>query len=230
MENSNGNNKDVVPSWWKRLWTFVIIPQHSNAVVAVFSGLLFLATLVYTVFAGLQWDITKRALQADQRAWLLPNLISFNIEPQKPPVAEFIIQNTGKTPALNLNVVFRMELLDPQAAPRFDYSPPLITGGGGPVLFPNAPYAHFGVALLHQIEGANSVEPMPLTEPLLSKWNNRELMFVVYGRLEYRDNYGTDHWAKFCFHRVNLPNNAFSGSTAPLAMRECSDYNDVDRN
>ncbi|PYT78857.1 MAG: hypothetical protein DMG40_18540 [Acidobacteria bacterium] len=72
-----GESQDVRPisaetrggvGWWKRKWQFIIVPQHSNALVAVFSALLFLATVVYTVFAAFQWSEMKNATQASQRA------------------------------------------------------------------------------------------------------------------------------------------------------------------
>src|SRR5438874_516485 len=76
--NHAGSHDQDVPSisaetrggvgWWKRKWQFIIVPQHSNALVAVFSALLFLATVVYTVFAAFQWSEMKNATQASQRA------------------------------------------------------------------------------------------------------------------------------------------------------------------
>lgn len=52
--------------WWKRKWHFIIVPQHSNALIAVFSALLFIATVVYTIFAALQWSAMKMATEASQ--------------------------------------------------------------------------------------------------------------------------------------------------------------------
>jgi hypothetical protein len=54
--------------WWKRKWHFIIVPQHSNALVAAFSALLFIAMVVYTIFAALQWSAMKKATQAAQRS------------------------------------------------------------------------------------------------------------------------------------------------------------------
>ena len=52
--------------WWGRKWHFIIVPQHSNALVAVFSALLFIATVVYAIFAAFQWSEMKKATQASQ--------------------------------------------------------------------------------------------------------------------------------------------------------------------
>lgn len=52
--------------WWKRKWHFIIVAQHSNALVAVFSALLFMATVVYAIFAALQWSEMKKATEASQ--------------------------------------------------------------------------------------------------------------------------------------------------------------------
>lgn len=54
--------------WWKRKWHFIIVPQHANALVAVFSALLFIATVVYGIFAALQWSAMKKATQASERS------------------------------------------------------------------------------------------------------------------------------------------------------------------
>ena len=54
--------------WWQRKWQFIIVPQHSSALVAVFSALVFLAAVVYAIFAALQWSAMKEATQASQRS------------------------------------------------------------------------------------------------------------------------------------------------------------------
>src|SRR4029077_20175908 len=66
--NDKHNPSEETMGWWRRKWEFVIIPKHSNAVVAIFSALLFLATVFYTVFAALQWTTMKRQLTQMQDA------------------------------------------------------------------------------------------------------------------------------------------------------------------
>ncbi len=67
-------------AWWKRKWEFIIEPKHSNAVVAIFSVLLFIATASYTVFAALQWSVmtqsngvAREGLESVQRAFAFVN-------------------------------------------------------------------------------------------------------------------------------------------------------------
>lgn len=54
--------------WLGRKWNFIIAPQHSNALIAVFSALLFIATVVYTVFAAFQWSEMKKAARVSERS------------------------------------------------------------------------------------------------------------------------------------------------------------------
>ena len=54
--------------WWARKWNFIVAPQHSNALIAVFSALLFIATAVYTIFAAFQWSEMKKAAQVSERS------------------------------------------------------------------------------------------------------------------------------------------------------------------
>lgn len=54
--------------WWGRKWNSLIVPQHSNALIAVFSVLLFIGTVVYTVFAALQWSEMKKATEASEHS------------------------------------------------------------------------------------------------------------------------------------------------------------------
>ena len=78
--NHAGSHDQDVPSipaetrggvgWWKRTWHFIIVPQHSNALVAVFSALLFISTAVYAIFAALQWSEMQKATHASQRSAL----------------------------------------------------------------------------------------------------------------------------------------------------------------
>ncbi|MGA8027367.1 MAG: hypothetical protein WB992_09480, partial [Bryobacteraceae bacterium] len=49
-------------------WRFLINPSHSNAVMAIFSFLLLVATICYTVFAALQWRTMGDTLNEMKRS------------------------------------------------------------------------------------------------------------------------------------------------------------------
>src|SRR5947208_15568848 len=81
--NHAGSHDQDVPSipaetrggvgWWQRTWHFIIVRQHSNALVAGFSALLFISTAVYPIFAALQWPEMQKATHASQLSALPPN-------------------------------------------------------------------------------------------------------------------------------------------------------------
>jgi hypothetical protein len=77
--------------WWKRKWEFVIVPEHSNAVVAIFSTLLFAATTLYTVFAALQWCANKKAADAAFRAAITANSTLGEIQKQNTLIKQQLI-------------------------------------------------------------------------------------------------------------------------------------------
>lgn len=52
----------------RKLWAFLIEPRHSNAVVAIFTILLFATTFSYTIFAALQWTAMRETLSEMKRA------------------------------------------------------------------------------------------------------------------------------------------------------------------
>jgi hypothetical protein len=54
-----------------RIWTFVKAPERSNALVAIFTVVITLTGIIYTVFAGLQWSAMKNSIRIDQRAWAI---------------------------------------------------------------------------------------------------------------------------------------------------------------
>jgi hypothetical protein len=67
-----------------RWWDFITEPKHANAIMAIFTMLIFVTGALYTVFAGLQWCANQKAADAaasaaktakdtlvlDQRPWV----------------------------------------------------------------------------------------------------------------------------------------------------------------
>jgi hypothetical protein len=109
-DNANGTNNptEVSMGWWKRKWEFIIEPKHSNAVVAIFSGLLFFATLAYIVFAGLQWNTMDKQL-TEMRSSARPYITAIPPLYGEIPAANFHdisltgrFANFGNSPAINV--------------------------------------------------------------------------------------------------------------------------------
>lgn len=105
----------------KKSWEFLIEAKHSNALVAIFSFLLFLATSLYTVFAALQWSQMKKATQVTQDTLTLTreqlvgtlgavvkmNPFDFAISSTNAQV-QIALMNIGHVPARNVRVAFEI--------------------------------------------------------------------------------------------------------------------------
>jgi len=65
-----------------RFWQFIIDQKHSNAIVAIFTVLIFVTGLLYTIFAALQWSairetngIARDTFNAANRPYVGPNAV-----------------------------------------------------------------------------------------------------------------------------------------------------------
>jgi len=119
----NENRSDGTP-WWKILFEVTAV----------------LVLVVYTTFAGLQWESMHDALLVDQRAWVsvvVPN--SFPLDGSS-ILAPIQIANTGKTPAKDVEGDIVATVLKKGEEPSFDFSTghPLNKLYAG-AIFPNAP-------------------------------------------------------------------------------------------
>lgn len=214
--------------WLKRTWAFVEVPGHSNALIAIFSVLLFFATILYTVFAALQWTASKQALHLDQRPWVVARTNEAQaLEVGKTVSVQLAIANTGKTPAFAVEGRFRMEAVNSQEAPSFDYSAPGISLVRAYVLYPNEVQPIGGLALEEQISGTKAIEEVILGQQLFNRFNNREIAFVGYGEITYQDVFNVQHWATTCQSKFNW--GPFAGMPVP-AQAACAHYNNADEN
>jgi len=95
-----------------RVWEFITKPEHANAIMAIFTVLIFLATLGYAWVALKQWSamkdsnrISRESLESVQRAFITPLNISARKVQEGPGV--FLwgftphLENSGTTPAVN---------------------------------------------------------------------------------------------------------------------------------
>jgi hypothetical protein len=104
-----------------RAWEFIKVPQHSNALVALFSGLLFIATCLYTFFAARQLSQMKKATKVTQDTLTLTrqqlvgtlgavvkmNPFDFAITSTNAQV-QIALMNIGHVPARNVRVAFEI--------------------------------------------------------------------------------------------------------------------------
>ena len=175
-----------------------------------------LVLVVYTTFAGLQWESMHDALLVDQRAWVsvvVPT--SFSLEGTSIP-ASIQIANTGKTPAKRIEGDVVATVLKKGEEPCFDFSTrhphnKLYAGS----IFPNAPINTTIAAVRY---GAQTPETVVPTPELRQQIANGESFIVFYGKITYVDVFGVSHSTTFC-----------TGSGSAMGhVRKCLSYNDVD--
>lgn len=178
-------------------------------------------------------------MREDERAWIFPKVVDYQVIPCKPPIAvppksavivhcepimvTIDFPNTGKTPAKKFKVVARMEILNAADSPTFDYSNDLLVDGEDANLVTPSPANPKGMYLYlaerSVIPGTKTVKPIFLTPDLQSKW------FSVEGRLTYKDVFNTWHWLTFCFANYSV-----TPTDIPDGVEKCAQYNDMDDN
>jgi hypothetical protein len=193
------NRSDGTPSW-------KILLEVTAVVVLV----------VYTTFAGLQWESMHDALLVDQRAWVsvvVPN--SFPLEGSSIP-ASIQIANTGKTPAKDVEGEIVATVLKKGEEPSFDFSTghphnKLYAGA----IFPNAPINTTITVVRYGSQAPETIVPTP---ELRKQIANGETFIIFYGKITYVDVFGASHSTAFC-----------TGSGSAMGdVRKCLSYNDVD--
>jgi hypothetical protein len=101
-----------------KVWSFITEPKHANAIMAVFTALIFLATGAYAIIALLQWktmggqlDIAQKSLITTQRPWVkikhrIVKPLTFNVPGNNGLIdsmtLEDTLENVGQSVALNV--------------------------------------------------------------------------------------------------------------------------------
>ena len=175
-----------------------------------------LILLVYTTFAGLQWEAMHDALLVDQRAWVsvvVPT--SFPLQGSSIP-ASIQIANTGKTPAKDVEGDVVATVLKKGEEPPFDFS----TGHAhnklyAGAIFPNAPITTTITVVRYGSQTPETVVPTP---ELRQQIANGESFIIFYGKITYIDVFGASHSTTFC-----------TGSGSAMGdLRKCLSYNGMD--
>jgi len=120
--DSKHNPAEETVGWLRRKWEFVVVPKHANAIVAIFSVLLFVATSLYCVFAALQWNELKIQGRIARYALGEPRVVPnwwmgiYHSEQTQKMWAYIRVQNDGKTNAEFVSVAANFEFRpsDPQ--------------------------------------------------------------------------------------------------------------------
>lgn len=192
---SEDHKKPPKRSCWKR-------PTNWNV---VFNGILALTTICLMVIAFKQCESSN----LDQRAWVGPTSFIRPADGSKyfkegsQPSFGVVITNTGKTPALKINVMMQRHTF-PKDTPFKD----TYNDTGGPsstsVLFPGQTF-----------NLTTMPEPNPLTARQVEMVTTGEFTLYVYGIITYEDVFETTHQTTFCGYLT----------TDLTRFQACSTYN-----
>ncbi|HEY4380364.1 MAG TPA: hypothetical protein VGN01_08455 [Acidobacteriaceae bacterium] len=195
-----------------------------------------LFTLALTVTAFYQYRITGRQLEVmhiDQRAWMSttikPVTEGKDTWPALPKEGEVLavythIENTGKTPALQIHYVVSMEEFRNGIPPDLSDTGTNHFEGTTGITFPNRSQ-DIRTASFHTTGNpppGSQVYPIPdkLTKQDVDDLMEGRAYLAVFGRIDYRDVFGISHWTTFCHWK------AYSAGT--FSARDCTAHNGVD--
>lgn len=165
-------------------------------------------TGTYTYYAGQQLRTMKNTLNLD-RPWVgISGSGNFELKmPEGGPLSITMnAQNTGRTPALNLVTVNKLETVGLGGhAPDFEYSkseasPPV-------VLFPGS-ITTIKIDTNRSSAQGNALQH--LTTPEVEALQSGAVKIYVYGSIWYDDTHGHSHRTDYCF--IYIPDRPFSGA------------------
>ena len=176
---------------------------------------------VYRSFSAAQQsaDTARDAYVMDQRAWIAPN---FPKPPLKDGLPIFQIVPyavKGKSPAKKIRGQAMMVMVHNDDNPAFDYPSNVVTRSDVNLLFPDATEG-FGIYLY--VPGGYPQKEL-YSGQVERQYESGDLMFMIYGRIEYDDVFNMHHWLQFC----SIDYNTFHLATPPVATK-CGEYNDLD--
>lgn len=156
----------------------------------------------------------------DQRAWVTADTILSDpsILKEGVPANVFItFKNSGKSPALYLSVIGKVDPVGGASLPSFSYESETTKRFG--VLGPNvACFTSFPVATMDP----TTREKAPLTGMLFHRLVSGDVVWYFHGVARYRDIFGRPHWTTFCYYMHDLPGPAAFGGG-----RACENHNNA---
>jgi hypothetical protein len=136
-------------------------------------------------------SLSEKSLRIDQRAWISYTVQSFpnpGVAPvDQPFFVHFEFKNSGRTPARNVKACYAYTFLSRETIP--DFKCPKIGDIGN--IFPQG----------------SSYSDL-LVSPKFDKSDRDKILdgsyrLWVYGRVQYSDVFGVDHWLQFCNHLLS---------------------------
>jgi hypothetical protein len=169
-ENAQKGSGNSVPRWRRFLNDTALIAGIGYAIVTYF-----------------MWTDSRHNFATDQRAWIMLESLSGNMELDKQYIVWVSFKNFGRTPAIHESLMARMQLLAPNQAPDFRELEPVNVIAN---IAPNQPFAA-------------PIKP-EATDPIgtqqLAVINSGQGIENIFGRVDYRFIFGVQHWSQFCYY------------------------------
>ncbi len=228
-ENSNatqpaGQDKQE-PSMrpWERFFKLWGECSLTDRIIAIFTGVLALASIYQFVILNGQLDV----MQKDQRAWIDISDVKSERDIGKPVVLNFEVKNTGKTPTKKFESAFVLEILNSDQSPTFDHSDKKLKAVrfSGHAVFPNQ---GLPLGLTSLVLAGTDAQPQPviLTQAMADKFDAGQIWFAADGEISYRDVFGNDHRMTVC--RMSYAIRPGVVTTPPVGAQRCAEYNNGD--
>jgi len=210
--------KNKNPSRWQRFTEWVKRDKtFTDWCLALFTFFLAAAAIYQFIIMGGQLDV----MRIDQRAWIVVRQKdSVTIALNEAPSTTLKIENTGKTPAVPVVGDPYVEIVPNGNSPHFDASVMHRQHTYG-MLAPNGS-TEVLVSRLNNAVAPKS-EDLPLTNAEYADLDNGNAWIAVYGKVGYRDVFGTKHWTAFCFW-------SHVKRVGDYSAASCARYNEVDHN
>jgi hypothetical protein len=153
-------------------------------------------------------------MRLDEKAWLMfDSDYSHTAKLRYPGEISIPVQlrDIGKTPARRIDGFVVVDELEAGAAPTFQEQPHNNIRAG--VIWPNFP------SNTAAKEFTSDGKSVAMTMEKMRRYDRGELVFAVWGRINYEDVFEKPHWVQFC-HTISPQPSAHSS--------QCADYNQID--
>jgi hypothetical protein len=152
-----------------------------------------------------QWTKTVQAsMRLDQRAWLSATSTGQTIAISKPISANLRLQNVGRTPAMRISGLIKMESIPQDKTPTFLYKQKIVKGEPTvgdfnlATMLPNA-QANLRIPAAMGVENGKQVGEIVLDQPNAEALAAGTVKLYLHGEINYCDIFKVRHWIKFCF-------------------------------
>jgi hypothetical protein len=179
-----------------------------------------------------QLDLAERQMRQDQRPWVTITSRHGPIEEDGGLQDVLTLNDTGKTPAKDINIDADIEIVPHAASPRLAYDR-LHTIIPLNMLYPTVSTpVHVDRRRLSPITNAD--EPWLISKPEKLSLLSGNSYSATYLFITYKDIYGVNHWQKWCVRRYYFTGIGHEEERALIldysGAEACNKYNDVDNN